>query len=240
MSPVIHHWAAHLCSWIPNSGIFFSGIFCLPNCKAASNRHRCFVCQTWKCVSFTASSEYVVLDWCQPKCAISDGPPPVRNWVFSTSLSWIHHFSEASVTVSLFRQFRGCYVCVQLCANWHVLQICSAALPKLLWDKFVVVAACRAQVSLFTSFVAITEGDSVQRALLWWWHTASKGKKSCQGYVFLLFHQLTPCISTVQIRSLLQKQCLLFISMETTTDTKSTAILFDRANSWLQNTIFSA
>lgn len=142
MSPVIHHWAAHLCSWIPNSGIFFSGIFCLPNCKAASNRHRCFVCQTWKCVSFTASSEYVVLDWCQLKCAISDGPPPVRNWVFSTSLSWIHHFSEASVTVSLFRQFRGCYVCVQLCANWHVLQICSAALPKLLWDKFVVVAAC--------------------------------------------------------------------------------------------------
>jgi len=36
----------------------------------------------------------------------------------------------------------------------------------------------------------------------------------------------------------LRKQCLLFISMETTTDIKSTITLFDRANSQLQNIIF--
>ena len=40
------------------------------------------------------------------------------------------------------------------------------------------------------------------------------------------------------IHKLLQKQYLLFISTETTTDRKSTITLFDRANSHLQNTIF--
>ena len=40
------------------------------------------------------------------------------------------------------------------------------------------------------------------------------------------------------IHWLLQIEYLLFISMETTTNTKSTITLFDRANSRLQNTIF--
>ena len=38
------------------------------------------------------------------------------------------------------------------------------------------------------------------------------------------------------INRLLQNECLLFISMETATGTKSTITLFDRANSQLQNT----
>ena len=37
---------------------------------------------------------------------------------------------------------------------------------------------------------------------------------------------------------LVQNQCLLFIFMETKTDTKNTITLFDRANSQLLNTIF--
>jgi hypothetical protein len=36
----------------------------------------------------------------------------------------------------------------------------------------------------------------------------------------------------------LQNSCLLFISMETIIDTKRTITLYDRANSYLQNTIF--
>ena len=40
------------------------------------------------------------------------------------------------------------------------------------------------------------------------------------------------------VHRLLQKYCLLFISMETTTDAKSTVTLFDRANPQLQNTTF--
>ena len=38
--------------------------------------------------------------------------------------------------------------------------------------------------------------------------------------------------------TLLQKQRFLFISMETTTDTKNTVTSFDRANSQLQNATF--
>jgi len=40
------------------------------------------------------------------------------------------------------------------------------------------------------------------------------------------------------IGKLLQKQCLLFISIETIRDTKSTMMLFGRASSQLQNAIF--
>lgn len=36
---------------------------------------------------------------------------------------------------------------------------------------------------------------------------------------------------------MLRKKCLVFISMEATTDTRSTITLFDRPNSELQNTI---
>ena len=36
-----------------------------------------------------------------------------------------------------------------------------------------------------------------------------------------------------------QKQCLLVVSMKTTTDTKSIRTLFDRANSQLHDTIFN-
>ena len=41
----------------------------------------------------------------------------------------------------------------------------------------------------------------------------------------------------LHIQRLLQKQCLPFISTETTSDTASTVILLDRANSQLQNTV---
>ena len=41
------------------------------------------------------------------------------------------------------------------------------------------------------------------------------------------------------IRGLQQKQCLLFISLETTTDAKSTITLLDRADSQLQSAAFS-
>lgn len=45
-------------------------------------------------------------------------------------------------------------------------------------------------------------------------------------------------MSTVYIFRTHWKKCLLFISVEITTSTKSTMTLFDIENSWIQNTVF--
>lgn len=62
----------------------------------------------------------------------------------------------------------------------------------------------------------------------------------CTRYTLfaLYFHLHIPCVCG-HLHTLLQKWCFLYISMDSTTDTKSTITpLYDKANSQLQNMIF--